>query len=147
MPGRLLGGLRPLEHHGVEGRGKELVVAYVRPGHHHRKRTAVGLDQKGAFHPVLAPVGRAGAYEVPPKRALPIATSATCHSKFTPPKSSHSSTKAAQARPSTPSSTHRCKVRCTVESSGTPWVSGSTGSPSWKMTASSTARRSVRGRP
>src|SRR5215211_7250027 len=71
MPGRLLGGLRPLEHHGVEGRGKELVVAYVRPGHHHRKRTAVGLDQKGAFHPVLAPVGRAGAYEVPPKRALP----------------------------------------------------------------------------
>src|SRR5215212_7910137 len=67
---RLLGGLRPLEHHGVEGRSKELVVAYVRPGHH-RKRTTVGLDQKGAFHPVLAPIGRAGAYEAPQSGPCP----------------------------------------------------------------------------
>src|SRR5215212_4906828 len=117
MLGRLLGGLRPLEHHGVEGRGKELIVAYVRPGHHHRKRTAVGLDQKGAFHPVLAPVGRVGAYEIPPKRVLPIAPSAACHSKFTPPNSSHSSMSLSQIKSKTPSSTHLWKVRCTEESS------------------------------
>src|SRR5918997_223999 len=68
MRGRLLGRLRPLDRHSVEGRSEELVVAHVRSGYHHRKRTALGLDQKGAFHPILAPVGGVGAYEVPPKR-------------------------------------------------------------------------------
>ena len=47
----------------------------------------------------------------PPKRALPMAQSADCHSQFTPPNSSHPSTKRAQIRCSTPSSTQRWNVR------------------------------------
>ena len=50
----------------------------------------------------------------------------------TPPSSSHSSTNSAQMRSSTPSSTHRWKVRCTDESSETLLASGSTGSR-WQL--------------
>src|SRR4051794_32338369 len=115
---RFLGGLGPLDDERVKGGGKELVVAHVRSSHNQRKWPAIGLDQEASLHAVLAPVGGIRTDEVPPKRALPIAPSAACHSQFTPPNSSHSSTSAAQIRSSTPSSTHRWKARCTVDSSG-----------------------------
>src|SRR5512133_12877 len=147
--GRLLRGLGTLGHHGVERGLQELVVAHVRRGDHHRKRPAVGLDQEGTLHPVFPAVGGVGTDEIPPKRALPIAPSAACHSQLTPPSSSHSSTSAAQTRSSNPSSTHRWKARCTVESSRNSSGIRFHWQPvlSRKMTASSTARRSARGRP
>src|SRR5215210_562204 len=146
---RALGGLWALDHDGIERGFKELEVGYVRPGYHYSQRSSVGLDQKGALHSVLPSIGGIGAYLVPPKRALPIAPSAACHSKFTPPSSSHSSMSLSQIRSNMPSSTHLWKVRCTEESSGNS-------SGSWfhwhpllilKMIASRAARWSMRGRP
>src|SRR5215208_253439 len=116
--GDLLGGLRALDHNGLESGLQELEIRHVRSGHNHRKRAAVGLDKYRAFDSVLGPISGVRAYEVPPKRALPIAPSAACHSKSTPPSSSHSSMSLSQMRSNTPSSTHLWKVRCTDESSG-----------------------------
>ncbi len=82
----------------------------------------------------------------PPKRALPIAVSAACHSQSTPPNSSsHFSTNEAQIRSKTPSSTHRWKARCTEESSGNSFGRRFHWQPvrSRKMTASRTARWSL----
>src|SRR3954447_3173186 len=87
---RFLGGLGPLDDERVKGGGKELVVAHVGSSHNQRKWPAIGLDQEASLHAVLAPVGGIRTDEVPPKRALPIAPSAACHSQFTPPNSSHS---------------------------------------------------------
>src|SRR3954451_17473209 len=143
------GGLRTLDHDCVKRGGQQLVVAHVRPGNHYSQRSSVGLDQQGAFHPILAPVGGIGAREVPPNRALPIAPSAACHSQLNPPSSSHSSTDAAQIRSSTPSSTHRWKVRCTEESSGNSLGRWFIWQPvrNLKMIASRAARWSIRRRP
>src|SRR5215213_2508286 len=135
---------------GIERGLQQLEVGHVRSGYHHRKRTAIGLDQQGAFEPVFGSVGGIGAYEIPPKRALPMAPSAACHSKSTPPSSSHSSMSFSQMRSNTPSSTHLCKVRCTEESSGNSSLG------SWfhwqplrilKMIASRAWRWSMHGRP
>src|SRR5215212_163931 len=145
----LLGGFGTRHHHGLQCGFEQLEVGYVRPGYLHRKRTTISLDKYRAFDPILASIGWIGAYLVPPKRALPIAPSAACHSKFTPPSSSHSSMSLSQIKSKTPSSTHLWKVRCTEESSGNS-------SGSWfhwtpllilKMIASSAARWSIRGRP
>src|SRR5215218_4984621 len=106
----LLGGFGTLHHDRFYGVLKQLEVCYVGSGYHHRKRTAIGLDQDRAFDAHLGSIRGIGAYLVPPKRALPIAPSAACHSKSTPPSSSHSSTNSAQMRSRTPSSTHRWKV-------------------------------------
>src|SRR5215203_3084466 len=147
---RLFGGSGPFDHDGIERGLQQLDVGHVRSGYHHRKRTAIGLDQQGAFDPVFGSVGGIGAYEIPPKRALPIAPSAACHSKSTPPSSSHSSMSFSQMRSNTPSSTHLCKVRCTEESSGNSSLG------SWfhwqplrilKMIASRAWRWSMHGRP
>src|SRR5215218_8707501 len=141
----LLGGFGTLLQRGFE----QLEVRYVRSGYHRCQRSSVGLHQKGALHPILSPISGIGAYLVPPKRALPIAPSAACHSKSTPPSSSQCSMRLSQMRSSTPSSTHLCKVRCTEESSGNSlgiWFH-------WKpllilkMIASRASRRSMRGRP
>ena len=116
--GRSFSWLRSLDHHGVERCGQELVVAHgVRPGDHHGERSSVGLDDETALRTFFGPIGGVGADEVPPKRALPIAPSAACHSQSTPPSSSQPSISAAQIRSKPPSSTHRCKARCTEESS------------------------------
>jgi len=56
---------RALEDDGLNGRRKELGVRDVRPGHHHRERAAVGLDQEGPLHAGLGAVGRVRADEVP----------------------------------------------------------------------------------
>ena len=55
----------------------------------------------------LHPQGRVGPNQVPPKRALPMAPSAACHSQSTPSNSSHPSTRAPHIRCKTPVPTHR----------------------------------------
>src|SRR5215210_5119972 len=145
----LLGGLGTLHHHGVERGFEQLEVRYVRSGYHRRQRSSVGLHEKGALHPILPPISGIGAYLVPPKRALPIAPSAACHSKSTPPSSSQCSMRDSQMRSSTPSSIHLWKVRCTEESSGNSSGSRFHWQPLLilKMIASKAARWSTRGRP
>src|SRR5215203_1184234 len=141
----LLGGFGTLHHRGFE----QLEVRYVRCGYHRRQGSSLGLHQKGALHPILPPISGIGAYLVPPKRALPIAPSAACHSKSTPPSSSQCSMRLSQMRSSTPSSIHLWKVRCTEESSGNSSGSRFHWTPLLilKMIASKAARWSTRGRP
>src|SRR3954453_1784960 len=86
--GRLFGRSGPLHYHRFERGFQQLVIPYVRPGEHHCKRPSVGLYQNAPFYPVLAPLGGIGPNEAPPKRPLPIAPSAACHSQSTPPNSS-----------------------------------------------------------
>src|SRR5918993_662318 len=147
----LLGGFGTLHHHGLQRGFEQLEVGYVRSGYYHRKRSSVGLHQKGALHPILASISGIGAYSlVPPKRALPIAPSAACHSKSTPPSSSQCSMRLSQITSSTPSSIHLWKVRCTEESSGnSPLGSRFHWQPLLilKMMASKAARWSTRGQP
>src|SRR5215204_6846552 len=145
----LLGGFGTRHHDGLERGFEQLEVGYVGSGYHHRQRSSVGFDQQRAFDPIFGSIGGIGAYLVPPKRALPIATSAACHSKSTSPSSSHSSTSLSQIRSNTPSSTHLWKVRCTEESSGNSWGSRFHWQPLLilKMIASRAARWSTRGRP
>src|SRR3712207_5001789 len=147
---RSVSGSGALDHEGIERVLQELEVGHVRSGYHHRKRTAICLEQKGAFDPILGSVGGIRSYEIPPKRALPIAPSAACHAKSTQPSSSRSSISFSQIRSNTPSSTHLCNVRCTEGSSG----NSSLGRRShWqplrilKMIASRAWRWSMRGRP
>jgi hypothetical protein len=61
--GRLLGRLGTLDHRRIQRGSEQLVVAQVRSRHHHRERSSVGLDQQGALHACLAPIGGVGAYE------------------------------------------------------------------------------------
>src|SRR5215208_1352403 len=65
---RLFGGSGPLDHDGIERGLQQLEVGHVRCGYHHRKRTAIGLDQQGAFDPVFGSVGGIGASEIPNAR-------------------------------------------------------------------------------
>src|SRR5215217_878466 len=145
----LLGGFGTLHHHGVGLGFEQLEVRYVRSGYHRCQRFSVGLHEKGALHPILPPISGIGAYLVPPKRALPIAPSAACHSKSTPPSSSQCSMRLSQMRSSTPSSIHLWKVRSTEESSGNSSGSRFHWTPllSLKMISSKAARWSTRGRP
>src|SRR5918992_3468785 len=148
---RLLGGFGALDDDGIERRLQEFEVWHVGCGYHHRKRATGGLHQKGAFDAYFGSISGIGAYSlVPPKRALPIAPSAACHSKSTPPSSSQCSMSFSQMRSSTPSSIHLWKVRCTEESSGnSPLGSRFHWQPLLilKMMASKAARWSTRGRP
>src|SRR5215210_8155924 len=138
-----------IDYDSVEGGFEQLEVRDVSPGHNHRERAAIGLHKKGALDAHFGSVGGIGAYEVPPKRALPIAPSAACHSKSTPPRSSHSSMSLSQMRSNTPSSIHLWKVRCSEESSGNSSGSRFHWQPLLilKMIASRAARWSTRGRP
>src|SRR5215210_6829632 len=141
--------LGTLDDDGVERGREQLEVGNVGSSHDHRKRSSVGVDQEGAFDADFGSIGGIGAHEVPPKRALPIAPSAACHSKSTPPISSHSSMSLSQMRSNTPSSIHLWKVRCTEESSGNSSGSRFHWQPLLilKMIASKAARWSTRGRP
>src|SRR3954464_9194008 len=80
----LLGGFGTLHHDSIERGFEQLEVGHVRSGYHHRQRPSVGLDEKGALHTILPSIGGIWAYEAPPKRALPLAPSATCHSRSPP---------------------------------------------------------------
>src|SRR5215204_1196434 len=143
------GGRGALDHHCIESSLQELEVGHIRPCYHHRKRTTISLDKYRAFDPILGPIGRIGSYEIPPKRAFPIAPSAACHSKCTPPISSHPSMSFSQTRSNTPSSIHLWKVRCTEESSGNSFGNRFHWTPLLilKMSASNAARWLTRGRP
>ena len=55
--GDLLGGLRALDHNGIQSGLQELEIRHVRSGHDHRKRAAVGLHKYRAFDSVLGPIG------------------------------------------------------------------------------------------
>ena len=108
---RFFSGLRPFHHDGLNGRFQELGVMDVGSGYYHTQWAAALLDEDTSFAPSLGAVRGVGTNRIPPKRALPMAQSADCHSQFTPPSSSHPSTKTAQIRCSTPSSTQRWNVR------------------------------------
>ena len=79
-------------------RGRPLHPQYLH-GDCHPQETALGTS--------LATVRRVGPNQVPPKRALPMAPSAACHSQSTPSNSSHPSTRAPHIRCKTPVPTHR----------------------------------------
>src|SRR5215213_8823890 len=146
---RSLGGFGAFCDDGIERRLQEFEVRHVGSCYHHRKRATAGLNQNGAFDAYFGSIGGIGAYEVPPKRALLIAPSAACHSKSTPPNSSHSSIRASHISSSTPFSIHHWKVRCTEESSGNSLGSRFHWQPHLirKMIASRAARWLTRGRP
>src|SRR5215218_618830 len=67
----LLGGFGTRHHDGLERGFEQLEVGYVRPGYHHRKRSSVGLHQKGELHTLLTSIGGIGAYEVPQNEPCP----------------------------------------------------------------------------
>src|ERR687898_906415 len=147
---RLFGEFGTLDDDGIKRCLQKLEVWHVRSRYNRRKRTAIGLDQDRAFDAYFGSIGGIRAYEIPPKRALPMAPSAACHSKSTPPSSSHSSMSLSQIRSKTPFSIHLWKVRCTDESSGNPSFGRRF---HWqplrilKMIASRAARWLTRGRP
>ena len=103
--GALVSGLRPL-HHKLPG---WLPAAWCR-GHWLQlpldSRPSIPLYQQASLAARLAPVRGIGANCVPPRRALPRAQSAACHSQSTPPSSSHSSTMTDHTWFNTPDSAH-----------------------------------------
>ena len=81
--------------------------ARLLPHNHNAQGTALSIHKESPLGTSLATVRRVGPNQVPPKRALPMAPSADCHSQSTPPSSSHPSTRAPHIRCKTPASTHR----------------------------------------
>src|SRR5215217_2290188 len=67
----LLGGFGTLHHDGIERGFEQLEVGYIRSGYHHRHRSSVGLDEKGALHPILPSISGIGAYLVPQNEPCP----------------------------------------------------------------------------
>ncbi len=114
----LLGGRWPRHHYGIKCCIKQLGVVTIRSCYDHRERSTPLFHQQAPLYSILPSVCGVATHRVPPKRALPIAASAACHSQLTPPSSSHSSTKVAQRRSNTPTATHLWNVRCTELSSG-----------------------------
>lgn len=96
-----------LHHNGVEGRLQQLGIVHVCSRNHNAQGAAVSIHKETPLGTSLATVRRVGPNQVPPKRALPMAPSADCHSQSTPPNSSHPSTRAPHIRCKTPVSTHR----------------------------------------
>src|SRR5271165_2495237 len=114
---RFLRRLRPLDHDRLDRLFQQLRIVNVGAGDHNPHRPAVGLADYATFCAWFAAIRGVWADEIPPKRALPIAPSALCHSQLTPPSSSQFSIKRAQIRWNTPLAIHRCIVRCTELSS------------------------------
>ena len=105
--GFLLGGLWSFDHNGVQGRLQQLGIVHVCSRNHNAQGAALSIHKETALGTSLATVRRVGPNQVPPKRALPMAPSAACHSQSTPSNSSHPSTKAPHIRCKTPVPTHR----------------------------------------
>ena len=82
---------------------------------HNAQGAALSIHKETPLGTSLATIRRVG-NQVPPKRALPIAPSADCHSQSTPSKASHPSTWAPHIRCKTPVSTH-CDEWCWSPSS------------------------------
>ena len=89
------------------GRLQQLGIMNVGSRNHNAQRATLSIHKETPLDTSLATVRRVGPNQVPPKRALPMAPSAACHSQSTPPNSSHPSTRAPHIRPKTPRSTHR----------------------------------------
>ena len=100
-------GLWSFHHNGVQGRLQQLGIMNVGSRNHNAQRATLSIHKETPLDTSLATVRRVGPNQVPPKRALPMAPSAACHSQSTPPNSSHPSTRAPHIRPKTPRSTHR----------------------------------------
>ena len=105
--GFLLGGLWSFDHNGVQGRLQQLGIVHVCSRNHNAQGAALSIHKETALGTSLATVRRVGPNQVPPKRALPMAPSAACHSQSTPSNSSHPSTRAPHIRCKTPVPTHR----------------------------------------
>ena len=105
--GFLLGGLWSFDHNGVQGRLQQLGIVHVCSRNHNAQGAALSIHKETALGTSLATVRRVGPNQVPPKRALPMAPSAACHSQSTPSNSSHPSTWAPHIRCKTPVPTHR----------------------------------------
>src|SRR5215212_9862819 len=67
----LLGGFGTLHHDGIERGFEQLEVGYIRSGYHHRHSSSVGLEEKGALHPILPSISGIGAYLVPQNEPCP----------------------------------------------------------------------------
>ncbi len=102
-----LGRTRPLYDHGFQRSVQQFGVVNVCAGHDDRQRAALPLYQQAAFYAVFRTIRRVRADIIPPKRALPIAASAACHSQSTSPNSSHMLTIADQMRSINPNLTQR----------------------------------------
>ena len=95
------------DHNGVQGRLQQLGIVHVCSRNHNAQGAALSIHKETALGTSLATVRRVGPNQVPPKRALPMAPSAACHSQSTPSNSSHPSTRAPHIRCKTPVPTHR----------------------------------------
>ena len=105
--GFLLSGLWSFHHNGVQGRLQQLGIVHVCSRNHNAQGAALSIHKETPLGTALATIRRVGPNQVPPKRALPIAPSADCHSQSTPSNFSHPSTRAPHIRCKTPVSTHR----------------------------------------
>ena len=85
----------------------QLGIVHVCSRNHNAQGAALSIHKETALGTSLATVRRVGPNQVPPKRALPMAPSAACHSQSTPSNSSHPSTRAPHIRCKTPVPTHR----------------------------------------
>ena len=103
----ILGELRTFDHNRLQGLIQQRGVVGVGSGNHNAQWAALSFHKQAPLAASLAAIRWVGSNQVPPKRALPMAPSAACHSQSTPPNSSHCSTKALHIRRKTPSSTHR----------------------------------------
>jgi len=93
---RLRRRFRSIHDNGIERFREQLGVMHIRARDDDGQRTAVGLDEEAALHPVFRTICGVRTDIIPPKRALLIAPSADCHFQFTPRSSSHCSTSTAQ---------------------------------------------------
>ena len=103
----ILGELRTFDHNRLQGLIQQRGVVGVGSGNHNAQWAALSFHKQAPLAASLAAIRWVGSNQIPPKRALPMAPSAACHSQSTPPNSSHCSTKAPHIRRKTPSSTHR----------------------------------------
>ena len=103
----ILGELRSFDHNRLQGLIQQRGVVGVGSGNHNAQWAALSFHKQAPLAASLAAIRWVGSNQIPPKRALPMAPSAACHSQSTPPNSSHCSTKALHIRRKTPSSTHR----------------------------------------
>ena len=115
--GILLGGFGAVHDDRFDGLVQQFRIVDVRTVNHCSERTTVFLDDHATFRTRLAAICGISARFFPPKRALAMAPSAACHVQLTPPRSSHSTTRAAHIFSITPSLHHRWNQQCTVLSS------------------------------
>ena len=92
-------------------------IVDIRRVHHNAQWPTPCFHEDAALGSRLASVGRIPSDRIPPIRALPIAASADCHSRSTPPNSSQWDWITAQTLGNTPADSHLWNVRWMVLSS------------------------------